>query len=282
MSLLVITLMLAAAVLHASWHVMVKFHADRLTMLCGMNVVSAAVALAALPFTTLPRAEVWPVLALAVLLHFAYVIMLPVLYKQADIGQAYPVARGMTPLVAAAIAFFVLGESLTVDQVTAGGTVCAGLLIITWNRGLLRVSPRLLSSAMMVGCLVAAYSVVDGYGTRLNGDWLGFTAWLILLTTAVLVPYATAVNGTTMWGVLVREWRRTLTSGFLGVVAFGVFLWALSLGAVGPVAALRETSILFTTLLGAVFLKEHLSPTRLAGAAVVMTGVGLFAAAPGA
>ena len=42
---------------------------------------------------------------------------------------------------------------------------------------------------------------------------------------------------------------------------------------VAAVAALRETSVLFAALIGAVFLKESLGLRRLAGAASVVAGV---------
>ncbi len=280
MTPLIVVLMLAAAVLHSSWHVMVKSNKDRLTVLSGMNLVSSTVALAALPFVALPRPEVWPVLALSVALHFSYMVALPILYRHADIGQAYPLARGLTPLFATIIAYTTLQEVVTREQALAIACICLGLLVINWNIGVFRISISLLGVAMLVGLLVAAYSVVDAYGTRLNGDWLGFTVWLVLLTALVLLPYATYVNGLSMWATLARASRRTLISGMLGVGAFGVFMWALSLGAVGPVTALRETSILFTTLLGAFLLKEKLSIPRFFGALTIMVGVALFAAVP--
>ena len=50
-------------------------------------------------------------------------------------------------------------------------------------------------------------------------------------------------------------------------------MWALGRAQVGPVTALRETSIAFAALLGAWFLKEPASPVRYLSAMVVMAGV---------
>jgi uncharacterized membrane protein len=44
-------------------------------------------------------------------------------------------------------------------------------------------------------------------------------------------------------------------------------------GALAPIAALRETSIVFGALIGAVFLGERLGPRRAIAAAVVLAGV---------
>ena len=48
---------------------------------------------------------------------------------------------------------------------------------------------------------------------------------------------------------------------------------AMTRAPVAAVAALRETSVLFAALIGALWLKEGLGPMRLAGAASVVAGV---------
>jgi drug/metabolite transporter (DMT)-like permease len=58
----------------------------------------------------------------------------------------------------------------------------------------------------------------------------------------------------------------------ISVTAYGVVIWAMSLSAMGQVSALRETSILFAALIGVVFLKERVTPRRLAGAAMIAGG----------
>ena len=42
-----------------------------------------------------------------------------------------------------------------------------------------RLTPAVLIYAALVGSTVAAYSVIDAFGVRRHGDWLGFTAWLV-------------------------------------------------------------------------------------------------------
>ena len=46
------------------------------------------------------------------------------------------------------------------------------------------------------------------------------------------------------------SWQAELLSGLVAVGSYGVFSWALSLGAMGTVAALRETSVLFAAPIG--------------------------------
>ena len=57
------------------------------------------------------------------------------------------------------------------------------------------------------------------------------------------------------------------------LAAYGIVLWAMTRAPVAAVAALRETSVLFAALIGALWLKEGFGACALAGAASVVAGV---------
>jgi drug/metabolite transporter (DMT)-like permease len=256
---------------------MIKASGDRLVGLAGMNVVSAGAALVMLPWVAWPRPEVWPVLAFSVLLHNGYKVALARVYRHGELGQAYPIARGLSPIFAALIALLALGEWPSLWQAAGIVLISCGLLAISFERRHTPLGAALLASAAVTGLTVAGYSVVDAYGTRLSGDWLSFTTWLMVLDGGVFVAMTAAVRGGSFWRTIARERWRTLISGSLGVGAFGVFLWALSRGPVGGVSALRETSVLFASLIGVLVLKEKWSARRLGGAALITLGIVVFA-----
>jgi uncharacterized membrane protein len=61
--------------------------------------------------------------------------------------------------------------------------------------------------------------------------------------------------------------------------AYALVLAALRLAAAAPVAAVRETSIVIATLLGAVVLQESVGRARVVGAVAIVLGVGAIALA---
>jgi drug/metabolite transporter (DMT)-like permease len=278
MDILVVAAILAASLLHASWHALVKSTGDRVLALAGMNTVSAATALMLLPLAKPLPVPAYGVIAGSVLLHVGYKLALARLYDRADLGQAYPLARGLTPLMAALLGFAVLGEAPGLAGAAGIALVCAGLVLLAFEGGR-RLTVAAFALAAGAGLAVAGYSVVDAYGIRLAGDWLSFTIWLVLLDGAAFVLYALA----TRRAAALRSWAaapgRTLASGVLGVISFGVFMWALGQAPVGQVSALRETSVLFAALIGALFLGERANWQRYAAAAAVATGVGVIALA---
>jgi drug/metabolite transporter (DMT)-like permease len=272
LDLLTIALMLTAALLHAGWHSLVKSGADQTVTLAGMGMVAATLACAALPFVPAPSAAVWLVLATSVALHVGYKLCLAHAYRHGDLGEAFPLARGMVPLFATVSALVTLGQVPTAGQALGIAAVSAGLVIVLLERQR-SANWRLLAGAAGAGLAVAGYSVLDAYGIRLLGDWMGFTAWLVVLDSATFLAMSRLQRGASLWRDLMRSRGRILASGVLGLASFCVFLWALGRGPVGAVSALRETSTLFAIAIGVAFYRERLSAARLAGASLMMAGV---------
>lgn len=274
---LVASALLAASLLHASWHALVKSTGDRVIALAGMNVVSAGTALALLPFTRPLPALAYGIVCASALVHVGYKLALARLYDRADLGQAYPLARGFAPVMAAVLAYVALGESPTPATVAGILLICVGLLLLAFETDGRGASPAVLGIAGSAGFAVAAYSVIDAYGIRLTGDWFSFTVWLIVVDGSVFVGYALATRGKGALRAWQKDFGRTLASGTLGVVSFAVFMWALGRASVGAVTALRETSVLFAAIIGAVVLGERATWKRYAAAVLVIAGAGVVA-----
>lgn len=274
---LTVVLMLSAALLHASWHGLVKAGSDQVVNLAGMGVVATIVALAALPFVATPPARIWPLFVVSVLLHGGYKLFLARAYEFGDLVHAFPLARGIVPLSATAIAFAVFGSLPSAGQLAGIGLVSCGILLFAAGGVRGRLNGEIAIAAFGAGTAVACYTVVDAYGTRLYGDWAGFTAWLIVLDSMSFLAVTRYLRGEGLWAAMYRERVRLAASGGLGVASFTVFLWALSRNPVGPVSALRETSVLFAMMIGALIYHEHLSRRRLVAGLAIVAGIFVIA-----
>jgi len=120
---------------------------------------------------------------------------------------------------------------------------------------------------------VALYSVIDAYGVRYTGSVFSFTIHLVFWDGLVFIGYAlwaTQGKALKIWCI---EWRITALTGILGLTSFWVFIWSLSKASVGGVSAIRETSIIFSVLIGAIILKERITKARWLGVLIVTFGV---------
>ena len=97
--------------------------------------------------------------------------------------------------------------------------------------------------------------------------------WLTFIEGVVFLGWIRRRRGAPAVGYVRSQWRRGLMGGFCSVAAYAIVLWAMTRAPVAAVAALRETSVIFAALIGALWLKEGFGLARFAGAATVVVGV---------
>jgi len=150
--------------------------------------------------------------------------------------------------------------------------VCGGIVSIAFVRRE-RHPPAAAGWAFANAAIIAVYTLIDGTGARASGNAVSYVSWLIFIEGLPFVAWIIARRGRPAVTYLTRSWRRGVAGGACALAAYGIVLFAMTRAPVAAVAALRETSVLFAALIGAVWLKEGLGPMRLAGAASVVAGV---------
>jgi drug/metabolite transporter (DMT)-like permease len=267
-------LILVSALIHATWNAIVKSDTDRLMSFGLVMLVGAIMGLVALPFVEAPRAEAWPWLLGSVTIHVFYYVFLLRAYAHGDLSHVYPIARGLAPLLVAMLAGRIAGEHLVARESIGLVLVSGGIVGLAFARGLPRQGEwRALIYAVLTGITIAGYSVVDGIGARLSGDPLGYIAWLNLLEGPWVFIVAVFRRRRATLVYLRHFWWRGAAGGVIATIGYGIAIWALSLGAMAHVTALRETSALFGALIGAFILKESFGSRRIAAAAVMVAGL---------
>ena len=69
-----------------------------------------------------------------------------------------------------------------------------------------------------------------------------------------------------------HHWEKGMTGGACTWASYSLALWAMTHAPIALVAALRETSIVFSAVLAVIFLKESISPLRYAAIIIVALG----------
>ncbi|MBL8834790.1 MAG: EamA family transporter [Alphaproteobacteria bacterium] len=272
----IVALMLISALLHASWNGLVKAETtDRLVSFMVVMVSGGVFALFFLPFVEIPAAAALPFLLASALIHYVYYFTLLNAYAHGDLSHVYPIARGSAPALVAVISAVVAGEFLTLREVAGVGLVSLGIGSLAIGRSASGGGDPLKATifALITGALIAAYSVVDGLGARAAGNPLSYIVWLNLLESPGILIYVLAQRGWRIMPALRKVAGRAAIGGTIATFGYGIAIWALSLGAMAHVAALRETSVLFATLIGTRLLGESFGARRLAAALVVVAGL---------
>jgi drug/metabolite transporter (DMT)-like permease len=285
---------LAAAVTHATWNAIAHGIKDQLL---AFGLIGAGGILVAIPLvivSPVPLSACWPYLLASIVIHVFYNLLLMRSYRYGDFGQVYPLARGTSPLVVTVLAAVFAAERLSVAQVGGVLVVSCGLALLvlagrTRRRAAARGGSRgggdsggrgaglgraALLAAVGTGLTIAAYTTVDGLGVRLSGSSVAYIGWLMLLESLCVPAWALArrrhmLLSATSWRVL----GSGLLAGGLSVLAYGLVLWAQTRGDLAPIAALRETSVIFGAMIGTVVFREPFGRWRIAATLLVVIGV---------
>lgn len=291
-SAFLVPVVLLAAVLHATWNVVLKFVPDKLAgslVLSGTTVVLAAIGIL---FLGPPARASWFLLGVSASLHVAYFLLLVKSFEIGDFNQVYPLARGLSPVLVAVIAS-AIGDPLSKRQTLGIAVVCGGLAFLVFSAGRpKRAQSKALFFAVMTGVSISLYTLTDGFAVRKSGTPAGYTTWMMLIESlmmtalyVVLIAHrsvTTADNGPapdrSKVGAALRGlgwaglWRGAV-AGILSPLAYGLVLWAQTRGALAAVSALRETSVVFGAALGALFLREPFGRKRILASVAIAGGV---------
>lgn len=278
MSFAVFLLVLVGAALHASWNVVVKRGDDTARMSVLVATTAAAISAAGIVFVEAPAPASWPFAAGSVALQVVYWVAIANAYRIADMSQAYPLMRGTAPLLVAMVSITAFGDVLTTTAWAGVSLVSAGIAAMTLGGGR-GGDARGVVVALATAVVIAAYTIVDGIGVRRSGSPIGYTLWIFLLTAVPLLGWELSRDPRRSLAFARSNLGLGLFGGFGTLASYGIALWAMAQAPVAVVAALRETSILFGTVIAVVVLKERVDRRRLAAVGLIALGAAVLRAA---
>jgi drug/metabolite transporter (DMT)-like permease len=277
-SLAIVFLVLLAGLIHAVWNAMAKGITSQSTSFALMNVGIAVVSWIALPFIGVPRAAAWPFVLASVACHIGYELFLMGSYRRANFSRAYPIARGVAPLLVSLGGLIFANEHLDAEGVFGIFFIVVGVVSLAYVRNSTKLDRVGIYWALATGAAIAVYTVVDGIGVRRSHDALRYAVVLFALQSTV---WLVAV-------VLRRGWRWTdrsstisvgLLAGLMSLIAYTIVLYAQTRAPLGIVSALRETGVVWAAAIGVVFFKEGKARAIMVPALIVVAGIALVSLA---
>jgi len=269
MSAVVTAAVLGAALLHASWNALLKSSADKQLDTVAISVGAGLVGVAVAVWLPLPAPESWPWLAGSTLIHILYFLFLAGAYRWGDLSYAYPIMRGGGPVIVALAGAAVFGEVLAASQSLGVALVCAGIVAFAAGHADRRATLFALGNA----AVIAAYTLVDAKGARASGSPVAYALWFFVGNAIVIYAWNGARRGMEVPRYLLRNWPRLFIGAILTTGSYAVALWAMTRAPVALVAVLRETSVIFAALIGALFLGEKFTRRKLVATGAVMCGL---------
>lgn len=266
-------LVLLAALMHASWNAVAKSSTDPLLNMTVITSVGGMVSALALPFLAFPEPAAWPYIATSAALHVIYQLLLVWSYSLGDLSQVYPIARGLAPLGVTALAAFTAREIPTAAQSVGLALASAAIVSLSFVGRSGPSSRAAVRSALLTALLISSYTVVDGLGARSAGGALRYVAWMYCIYTFPILIVAFIARRGRWLAFLRAEGLRASGAGVLAIVGYATVVFAMSKGAMGPVSALRETSVVIAAFIGSRILNEPFGRPRIVASVVLVAGL---------
>ena len=275
-----LTLILTAAVIHATWNLLNKRASGHAVFTWLVAVGSAAiytpVAVAAMYFRPAPIEFIdIGLMAGSAVLHTAYFVLLNEGYRAGDLSLVYPLARGTGPLLSSIAAILFLGERPSALALCGAVMIVLGVMVLTGNTEKLREAGarKAMGFALVTGTVIAAYTLWDKQAVSrfavapIPLDW-GANLGRSLLLTPLAIRH---------WQSVLHEWRihrvEAIGVAVLVPLAYILVLTAMQFTPVSYVAPAREISILIGTFMGTRLLAEGDVRRRLVAACAMVLGV---------
>lgn len=268
--LLATALALVAAVLHASWNMLVKQSADRRLALWGQFVIGGSIsAVVLLIWSVLGGAPniAWQWAIISGATHVPYILLLSRAYDRGDFSMSYPIVRGGGALAAAAGGVIFLNDELSAISWFGIALVVVGLLVLARSG-----SWYVVGAALSVASTIAIYSVVDGHGTR-QSNAIAYALALNVAASVLTTLWVASTRRREMLPTLRSNWKTMGAAGIASTFAYTLIMIAYQHAPVGYVGALRESSVVIAAFAGWKMLNEDDHRRRITSALIVLAGL---------
>ena len=278
-ALLAVLLGLFSAVTVAAANFAVKRGGDVLTARMVLSVSMALTVVPFVPFVPAPPADLWPSLLGAVAVHWVYQFGLIKALHRGDLSRVFPVMRGGAPMLVAIAAAIFLQEYLA--PLGWIGLIMATVAVIVFampeSKTATLAQKALDRSALFWAGVTAlgicAYSVVDAHTIRQMPSPYTFIVYLFLLDWIGITAVTLWTRRGQVWTRVKPQLKAGVLGGVAGTLSYGAALYAFTLTDTALVTALRETSVVWAAMMGAVGLREGFGKRRVMAAAVLAIGL---------
>jgi drug/metabolite transporter (DMT)-like permease len=269
----VFLIVLFASATHAIWNGMVKNHSDKAVAISGIVFGRLPLSIIAIILLPLPSVESIPYMIVSIIIHQGYQWFLLSSYEIGDLTKVYPIARGTGPLVATIISILFLGLVLDNLIILSILLICSGIIFLSSFDGP-NQNNKILKYSLLTGLCIGLYSITDGYGARISSSATSFVSWTFIINALVYPLIISFKNQKNLINRVKQSGKKMFfVGGSLDYLTYIIVVWAFTKAPIPMVGALRETSILFSIIIGYFILKEKISTTKIFSILLILVGV---------
>lgn len=279
----IVALVLASAVLHPVWNLLVKKNPDPQL---GFVFLTATITLCALIHGLILGVDfaavfsVLPFIALSIGGQLIYGICLTKTLARGDLSAYYPIIRA-SPVFVVIVSVLLLGETYSPVLLVGIALAVVGGFLLLYRRGThFFEDPRTLCLALLAMSGTGIYSLADGrlMETIAPQVLIVFVDGLVMPVYAVLWLRRDPADRLPLSQIPRLPLSQLLLPGIICYASYYLILLAYQFGGdVAAVTAVRQASIPISVALGGLFLREGAILRRFAAAGILALGIVVIA-----
>jgi len=262
-----------AAFLHALWNIIIKSLDNSLVGIAVKVFFQSIIFFPLIFFVPFPEGITWLFITCSFLLHSLYFILLGIMYDREDLTFIYPVARGCAPVFVTILSFIFLKDSIPFFGLVGILIICIALLLISVSNFNTKIDFKTIGISIFIAFIISIYTFSDGAGVRSVNNSLSFIVWNFFLGGWISIGYVYITKRESLFSLKIRELFLILCATIVSFSAYAIIIWSMKYEPFGFVASMRESSILFASLIGLVFLKEKIGYLRIISGILFFIGV---------
>jgi len=262
-----------AAFLHALWNIIIKSLNNSLVGIAVKVFFQSIIFTPIIFFVPLPEGITWFYLICSFLLHSLYFILLGIMYNREDLTFIYPVARGCAPVFVTILSLIFLYDTISLFGIIGILIVSFALIIISFNKFNTKIDIKIIGISLFIAFIISIYTFTDGAGVRSVENSSTFIVWNFFFGGWISIGYAYLTDKKALFSLKLKELFLILCATVVSFSAYAIIIWSMKYEPIGFVASMRESSIIFASIIGFFILKEKIGYIRITSGIIFFIGV---------
>jgi drug/metabolite transporter (DMT)-like permease len=198
------------------------------------------------------------------------------MYNKEDLTFIYPVARGCAPIFVTILSFIFLKDTIPFFGIVGILVTSLALVLISLSNFNTKIDFKTIGISIFIAFIISIYTFSDGAGVRSVNNSLTFIVWNFFLGGWISIGYVYLIDKESLFKLKIKELLLILCATIISFSAYAIIIWSMKYEPFGFVASMRESSIIFASLVGLVLLREKIGYIRIISGILFFIGVGFI------
>ena len=205
-----------------------------------------------------------------------YFILLGSMYNRGDMTVIYPIARGCAPVFVTIWSLIFINDSIPLLGIIGILTVSLGLVLLSFENFKMGMGIKIIPTSLFIAFIISIYTFTDGAGVRSADVASTYIVWNFFLGGWISIIYAYLVNKKELFDLRLKDLMLILLATIISFSAYAIIIWSMKIIPIAFVASMRESSVIFASLIGYILLKERIGYIRLLSGFIFFMGIFLI------